>query len=172
MIQVHPHLYLGSQHDAEANPDHPCIVHACKEPYHRRALGYTGRAAPNTHPEYLFAERSVPGGARLILNLVDVPDPKYIHPAIVDKAVDFIAKRLEPSWLRDGESPTPVLVHCNEGRSRCSLIGMAYLASIGMLQESFEAAEEAFRKLYPPYQPAAGVRGFLMANWSRLRGGS
>jgi hypothetical protein len=31
---------------------------------------------------------------------------------------------------------------------------------------NFLEAEAAFRKLYPAYNPKAGIRGFLIANWS------
>jgi hypothetical protein len=51
MIEIHPNLYIGNEHDYEFNVRREsgwCIVHACKEPYHRQALGYTGRAAPKS----------------------------------------------------------------------------------------------------------------------------
>lgn len=71
MKEITKNLFIGSQEDYEQDvkfqPDW-FVIHACKEPYHRQALGYTGRAAANTHPEYLIAERE----NRLILNLVDV----------------------------------------------------------------------------------------------------
>ena len=42
MIEVASGLWVGSQADFEALPeDHSlAIVHACKEPHHRAALGY------------------------------------------------------------------------------------------------------------------------------------
>jgi hypothetical protein len=67
-------LWIGdvSMYEAVAKPeaDQWFVVHACKEPYHRKELGYTGRAAPKEHPEYLICRR--PG--RLILNLIDPPN--------------------------------------------------------------------------------------------------
>lgn len=189
MIQIHPNLFLGSDADAKLALSSVAIVHAAKEPYHRKALGYTGRAAEKSHPEYLFAERTTPeGGARLILNLVDAPDPRYISPVIVDKAIEFIDWHINPrpgtlgisasegnvfktSCTAYSVGPTPVLVHCNEGHSRCSLIGMLYLAHIKALPESFSEAESKFRGLYPPYQPNAGVHGFLRTNYAKYRNG-
>ena len=47
------------------------VVHACKELYHRRELGYRSNGAPKKHPEYLMARRE----NRLILDLVDAPNP-------------------------------------------------------------------------------------------------
>lgn len=48
MIEVHPNLFVGSQDDEAAIRGHPSwfVVHACKEPYHRQALGYTSQGAP------------------------------------------------------------------------------------------------------------------------------
>lgn len=50
MIQIHPNLFLGSDADADKAIGAACIVHCAKEPYHRKALGYTGRAAEKSHP--------------------------------------------------------------------------------------------------------------------------
>ena len=57
MKEAYPNLFVGSQTDYESNPkmfDNWFVVHACKEPYHRNALGYTGRSAPKDSPYYLF----------------------------------------------------------------------------------------------------------------------
>lgn len=76
MIEVYPNLFVGDEADYRIvlNMSGWFIVHACKEPFHRQALGYAGRGAPKDHPEYLVAERD----GRLILNLVDAPNPAYI----------------------------------------------------------------------------------------------
>jgi predicted protein tyrosine phosphatase len=159
MIEVHPFLYIGDLNDYEFNVKHQqgwYVVHACKEPYHRQALGYTGRAVSNTHPEYLIARR----GHRLILNMVDADDPDYIPQPAVDVALTFVHEHISA-----GER---VLVHCNQGTSRSAGIGLLYLAAYTdrLPKTSLEEAEAAFRAIYPPYKPAAGVRGFLIRNWS------
>lgn len=121
MIEVHPQLFVGSESDYELGrvqfTKGWAVVHACKEPYHRQALGYSGRASAKTHPEYLIARR----GNRLILNLVDAPDPAYILDEIMDAAVEFIH-----SQLAGGQR---VLVHCNQGLSRSPGIAILYLAT-------------------------------------------
>lgn len=89
MVEIHHRLFVGSQHDYEQNIRFQPgwrIVHACREPYHREALGYRGRSAPKDDPEYLVALR----GDRLILNLVDVEDPAYIPKEIMDRSLVFI----------------------------------------------------------------------------------
>lgn len=160
MIEIHPFLHVGSEVDYETlvrhRPDWR-VVHACKEPFHRQALGYSGRAAPKAHPEYLIARRE----SRLILNLVDAPDPAYIPKQIIDAALEFIDQS-----LRDGAN---VLVHCNEGCSRAPSIALLYLLSRTdrLPHESADAAMTAFRTMYPPYMPAAGVAGFIRSQFAQ-----
>lgn len=156
MIEVHPNLWIGTGADyhSVACDDSWMVVSAAKEPWHRDALGYTGHAAPKTHPEYLLARRR----NRLICNLVDAPHQSYFSKIIVDAAVKFVADALAAGCK--------VLVHCNEGRSRSCLIGILYLASIGALPEKFEHTEPKFRSLYPPYSPGEGARNFLMTHYA------
>lgn len=162
MIEIHPDLYIGNEYDYEQTVRHAprwCVVHACKEPYHRLALRYTGRGAPKDHPEYLIARR----GDRLILNLVDAPDPAYIPQVVIDTALEFI-----DTGLREGNR---VLVHCNEGRSRSPGIGLLYLAAYTDRFDGtdFFEAETIFRSIYPPYSPKKGMRGYMMENWETYR---
>ena len=48
MIEVYPNLFIGSEDDEAAIRGQSgwFIIHACKEPYHRQALGYAGRVPP------------------------------------------------------------------------------------------------------------------------------
>jgi hypothetical protein len=153
MIEIYPNLHIGHQADYDWDVSRRSgwfTVHACKEPYHRQALGYSGRAAPKSHPEYLMAYR----GNRLILNMIDAPRPDYIPREIVDAALTFAHEHLSQGH--------PVLVHCNQGQSRSAAIGMLYLGSYTeeLPYPDFFQAEEVFREMYPPYAPATGVRGF------------
>lgn len=159
MIEISAGLFIGSEADYELSVKRQegwCVVHACKDPYHRQALGYTGRAAPREHPEYLIARR----GNRLILNLIDAPDPAYIPREIIDAALAFIGDGLK--------ARARVLVHCNQGESRAPSIGLLYLATATdrLPVATFLEAEIAFRTIYPTYNPGRGVRGFLMTNWN------
>ncbi len=158
MIEVHPRLFIGTEHDYEAvvrNQPGWWVVHACKEPYHRQLLGYRSRGAPKGHPEYFLAVR----GTRLFLNLVDADDPAYIPKQIIDTALAFVDKGLSGGGR--------VLVHCNQGESRAPSIGLLYMAArAGALPRStLDEAEARFRQLYPGYNPKGGIRGFLRANW-------
>jgi len=158
MVEIHPRLFVGNQCDYEQNVRFQRgwrIVHACREPYHRDALGYRGRSAPVEDPEYLIALR----GNQLNLNLIDADDPEYIPKEIMDRSLTFIEEALQQK--------REVLVHCNQGRSRGPAIGILYLGSFtdrfsGL---SYGVAHDEFLNLYPDFDPAAGVRGFLVANW-------
>lgn len=158
MIEVYDNLYVGDEDDYESRvrPSNKNwnVVQACKEPYHRDALGYSGRGAPKGHPEYLIAKRD----NRLILNLIDADTPKYIPKEIIDEALEFIEKSLD--------NDQKVLVHCNQGRSRSPGIAMLYLAQEGEISsETFQEARDEFKEIYPRCNLAGGMRGFLEQHW-------
>ena len=160
MVEICKNLFVGNQDDYEGavrGQANWAVIHACKEPYHRQALGYTGRAAPKDHPEYLIAKRE----NRIILNLVDVDNPDWISPIIIDEAMGFIRTNLDL-----GKS---VLVHCNQGMSRSAGIGLLYLATQGFFKgDTFEIAESKYRStIYPAYNPAQGMRDYISINWSK-----
>ncbi len=161
MIEVYQGLFVGNQDDYEYTVAHQAgwaVVHACKEPYHRQALGYTGRAAPKDHPEYYRARR----GNRLILNLVDADNPMFFdRERVIIPALDFIDE------MRSND--LQILVHCNQGESRAPSIALLYLAArLGVLPTaSLEAAEAQFRLLYSFYNPGFGIREHLRQNWQQ-----
>lgn len=165
MIEVYPNLFVGNQNDYELkaklepggnDPLGWFVVQACKEPYHREALGYTGRAAAKDHAEYLLAVRD----NRLILNLVDADNPAYISSEVMSKAIGFIYEHLD-----NGDK---VLVHCNQGVSRSPGIAMFYLMVFTDILHncgSFDDAVKKFSEMYPPFKPANGILGFLNSGW-------
>lgn len=159
MVEVHPSFFVGNQNDYEhhvSGQEGWAVVHACKDPYHRQVLGYTGRGAPKGHPEYLVARR----GRRLMLNIVDADNPAFFDKGMIDQSLDFISEHLNQGLK--------VLVHCNLGESRAPSIALLYMsARLDVLSKvSLEAAEEQFRTRYPYYNPKSGIRGFLLHNWA------
>lgn len=162
MREIAPNLFVGSalalakaDNGSNGIADDWFVVSAAKEPFHREAIGYTGRALDKEHPEYLMARRP----NRLILNLVDVPDPAYIREEIVTEALRSI-----DDALADGKK---VLVHCNQGQSRAPTLGLMWLrqsdpAYAGL---TFDEGIELFRTAYPDYAPAGGMEGYARAHW-------
>jgi hypothetical protein len=158
LIEVYENLFVGSQNDEGEVRGQVgwFVVHACKEPYHRDALGYTGRAVAKDHPEYLIAHR--PG--RLILNLVDVADVNFISSNIIDPALDAIHQHI---------ASHKVLVHCNQGMSRSPTIALLYLLKFtsALSRQDIDGDLEAFKQLYPPYAPAKGMADYARINWRK-----
>ena len=145
--------------DAEAwessKDDYDYVIHACKEPYHRQALGYKGRAAPNDDPEYLVAER----GNELCLNLIDSPDMNYISNKVMLIAIYEIVNQLAQNHK--------TFVHCNEGKSRGPGICLAYMRHSNQYDnKTYEEAKDEFLKQYPEYNPKSGIEGYLIDRWA------
>jgi hypothetical protein len=128
MKEILPNLFIGNDADVVEFQDlHPegAIIHAAKEKWHREALGYTGRGAPKDHPEYLVAER----GDELMLNLVDCPKPQFIPRLCFDEAFNFFSKH----HLVDER---PILIHCNQGKSRAPGVLLYCLEKSGYFDET------------------------------------
>jgi hypothetical protein len=160
MIEVYSRLFVGSAQDYEeyvSRQNGWAVVQACKEPYHRKALGYQGRSADRTHPEYLMAQRE----NRLILNMIDVDDPSFFSKDMIDEVLDFIDAQHHASLH--------VLVHCTHGLSRSPSLALLCMAARFRIlpTSSLESAEEQFIKLYPPYNPKSGIRGHLALYWDQ-----
>jgi hypothetical protein len=95
--------------------------------------------------------------------LVDVDDPSFIRSEIMDAALAYVEEGLQKG--------NKVLVHCNKGESRGPSIGLLYLLSRteALPVTSFDDAEKAFLKMYPMYNPAGGMRGFLQTHFDSYK---
>lgn len=162
MIEVYPGLYVGSDADFQplADPNSPtgvlahwAVVHACKEPYHRQAVGYTQRGCPKDNPEYLYAVR----GNRLCLNMIDAPTAELIPRRLIDASNQFIYRQMKHG--------NKVLVHCNQGHSRAPGLALAYLGGSVWAPMTFVQAMQRFEKLYPPVNLGSGVLHRIRMDW-------
>ncbi|WP_174503991.1 dual specificity protein phosphatase family protein [Acidiphilium sp. C61] len=158
MIEVIPNLFVGSETDERRLSGQAgwFFIHACKEPYHSRALGYApGKSAPKG-AEYFYAWRE----GQLILNLIDAPNPNFIPVEIIDVAIETIHKNI---------SHSKILLHCNQGQSRSPSIALLYLLKHTdiLAQKNIVAAIAAFQAIYPPYAPARGMAEYVRLNWNR-----
>lgn len=156
--EIYPNLFVGGNEACTRSTDR-AVVHACKEPCHRRAVGYQGNLNRG-HPEYLVALR----GNHLFLNIVDM-DQQLRHEfagPIVVATLDFIESRIDTQ---------DIAVHCNEGRSRAPSIAMVYLSKRASVlpDRGFSEAAQAFRELFPEYAPGTGIASYLRAHWQQIR---
>lgn len=159
MHQVIENLFVGSDADVdEFREDYPGghVIHAAKEPWHRQALGYTGRGAPKGDPEYLVAHTP----DALCLNLVDAPKPEFIPRECFEAAASDIEE-----CLNEG---IEVLVHCNQGHSRGPGVALYAMRKLGVYHGSFEAALEDFQIHYPDLELGEGVLGALQQWWEDI----
>ncbi|SHN28931.1 dual specificity protein phosphatase [Chitinophaga sp. CF418] len=157
MIQIHPNLFVGNTADCELNTPDVAVVHACKDPCHRRAVGYKGNL-PSTHPHYLVHQDN----NHLYLNMVDMEDEFAAHftDPIMQQAMAFIERNI---------TERPVLVHCNLGMSRSPSIALLYMARRGFIGNmSYSIARNDFKTIYAPYNPGNGIATYLNRNWEKL----
>ncbi len=160
MKEVFKNLYCGNEGDFIMNGRGFAVLHACKEPYHRLYVGYTGRGCPKDSPHYYWAYFD---DGRLALNIVDAPKSEFFHKPMIDKGLDFIEQKL-------GEG-LKVLVHCNVGESRSPSLCLLYLIKHGIIKgDTLEDCEAEFMKVYPEYNPGAGMRGFVKQHWREYCG--
>ena len=109
-------------------------------------------------PNYSLYEE----GNHLYLNLID---PKWELSAlrtnhIIEHAIHFIDRQI----IR-----RPVLVHCDQGQSRSTMVAMTYLANKDIItRESYAAAVIEFIKRYPDFKPGNGVKAYCQNNWEFL----
>lgn len=156
MREVHDRLHVASDDACFHERDGWAVVHGCKEPCHRRAVGYSGRSVGQDHPHYLALEED----RNLYLNLVDTPTPNYFMPESFRTFLDFASRRYEAA--------DQLLVHCNEGLSRSPSLALLFLAKeLGELPDaSYREAWAEYRRRDPHASPSPGIRTYLTENWN------
>lgn len=160
MEEILPRLYVGDDEAYEKvkDADGWAFLRACKygPGGHQETLGYKTLGAPKDD-NYLWVKR----GNKLALNILDLDDPNFIAPGMVDTALEFID--------RNRNAGKKVLVACNHGTSRSPSIVLLYMRSIGELPYSFGMSLRVFRTLYPSYDPGQGIRQYLRIHWGDWR---
>lgn len=159
MTEVFPGLLVGGAELCNDRHDETAVLHACKDPCHRTAVGYNTKTnLPPSHPEYLVAAR----GRHLYLNLIDPPMPLFRLESFL-AALDYIDREIAKGQ---------VTIHCNGGWSRAPSLALIWLAkrAKAIPAGSFDEAREAFEKLYPDgYAPGIGISTYLASNWGAIR---
>lgn len=142
MIEVIKDLYVGDESGVMCFDG--VILHACKEPYHRAFVGYSGRGCPRESDEYYYSYR----GGNLALNLIDARSVDYIPDVVIEEGLSFIEKN----------RGRRLLVHCNRGESRSAgLVFMYLLRKKLIIGESFGECYLTFKKMYPRVNMGVGM---------------
>ena len=145
IIEVFHKLFVGDADGIdEAAKQGMFIIHAAKEPWHRKRLGYTGRAAPKDDLRYLWDVDDY----EMWCNLVDAQDAKYVPNELVAGIITKIHRELY--------FERSVFIHCNKGESRAPTMALCYL-----LKCVPGYTVEEFKKAYPAYNPGPGMAAYL-----------
>lgn len=153
MRLICPDIWVGNIRDYRKAKS-LAILSACQTVHYER-LGWNRRTVDKDSPHYIILER----GNHLSLNWIDGPARYYESGglSVFSLVLDFIQEN------------TPILIHCDQGKSRSATLGLLYLAkrARSISNASFEAARDDFRIIYPDYQPA-GIADYVADNWKKI----
>jgi predicted protein tyrosine phosphatase len=94
----------------------------------------------------------------MALNMVDGVRPNNV---MVQAGLRFLHREVAKG--------RPVLIHCNEGKSRAPMLAMLYLSTLhptDNFERDYPIHRDVFQTLYPPMQMHPKLERFLMENWS------
>lgn len=167
-LEVAPGVWVGSDEDYEGirSEDREQLwsaLHAAKEPWHREMVGYKTQSAPECE-ERLVARR----GNEMALNLIDVRmlgpgAAHYVPEAVIRAGMDFVDEQLAQGRR--------VIIHAASGKSRAAAIALLWMQRRGLLPPDMTAAMEKFRRIYPRFEPGAGIRRYLESKSADVWGG-
>jgi len=150
-ILVAKNLYVADDSElCHIGKENQVIVHACKYPCHKLAVGYDTKIDPS-HPNYLYKEME----RDLYLNMIDPQVPMFRLELFV-KAKEFIKKHIDNNV---------VVIHCNAGQSRSPMLAMLYINT----EDDYAKAKASFKGIYPHFSPTTGIDTFVRDNWGTLK---
>lgn len=162
MIDVYNgRLFVGNQDDLFEIDETFNVVHAAKEPFHRKLVGFSGSKCP---PNKYFYEE----GRRCSLCIIDFPKKfqwEWFPVEMLKATMKFIDNSLAQG--------NKVFIHCNQGLSRAPSIAFMYMVSRKLIDTiSFEDDLRSFVDLYPKYNPAEAIFENVRRNYpfSHLKG--
>lgn len=156
MIPIQNGLFVGTQRDCRTGDTGWAVVHACKNPCHARAVGYSGNLSPS-HPNYLVRER----GDDLFLNMIDPAAPLF-RPEVFAAFLVFAERKTSGG--------KKLLIHCNQGESRAPSLALVFLAKVAgaISDDSYLSARQDFERIFAGYRPGHGIQTYLRQNWTAL----
>lgn len=156
VIEIYPNLLIGDMADCTPGTEEMAVVHALKSPCHQRALQYKG-ALPTIHPNYLSLRQN----EDLFLNLID---PKV--PLFKKETFKIFLNFANEQMFLDNRT---MLIHCNNALSRAPSLAMVLYKHLeGYDDQDYDACRGGFERLYPAYDPGAGIEAFMRSTWEEL----
>jgi hypothetical protein len=122
---------------------------------HQQTLDYHTLAAPEGS-EHFVVERP----RLMALNLLDLDDPNFVDPGMIQTGLDFIQQELL--------SGQKVLIACNAGRSRGPTVGLMWLRRVGHMRHAYLHSQRLYHSMYPLYSPSQGIDQFARSHWAAL----
>jgi len=155
MIEIYPNLYVGGGTDCQHGTEEMAVVHATKV-CHRRVLQYVGHLA-SIHPNYL----ALRDNEDLYMNLID---PKL--PLFKKESFKIFMKFANEQLALDNRT---LMIHCSSGLSRAPSLAMVLYKHLeGFDSYDYDFCRRGFERLYPAYDPGAGIECFMRQEWSLL----
>lgn len=157
MREVYKNTFVGDVSDCREGVGEWSIIHACKYPCHRNAVGYKKKISP-THLNYLVLRQ----GQNLYLNIIDPDEPLFMKPLFIETLC----------FCNDySQSDRKLLFHCNKGDSRAPSLALLHLSkNLNIINDSsYEAAAIEYKKLDPFYKPGLGIQTYLGQHWNELK---
>lgn len=156
MREIRHGLFVGDDAACQEGTEARAVVHACKRPCYKDAIGGAG-TLPHDHPD----RYGVDDDYDQYLHLVDREQPRY-HLDVFEVFFGFARRH----WEDDRD----LLIHCNSGRSRSSALALLFLAGVtgDVPDGSFQQAGRAYADLDPAARPGTGLRRYLLDHWNEL----
>lgn len=158
MEKIIDRIYVGSDADVAKAKERGFSRLTCAKDGpdgHRAMLGYTSLGAPKGS-DYLFASQKHWGA----MNCVDHENVDYVPEKMIIAGLKWAKQEYDA-----GRS---LLFHCNQGHSRGPTTALLFLRAIGEMPHGFNESLKIFRKLYPPYDPAIGMKQRAHMMWKEL----
>ena len=153
MREMFDRIWVGGLDDCVPGTDRRVVIHACKDPCHRRRVGYT-RPLPPTHDHYLAVEDA----RDLFLNLIDPPIPLF-------KIESFLAAMA----FVETHAAREILIHCNKGDSRAPTLAVLVARWRRLYPlETWEEATALMPRQDERFRPGRGLDTFMAEHWKTL----
>ncbi len=158
MKEIAKGIFVGTVDDYNKlkNNENFAFVAACKDPIHKKVVGYSGKSCEKSRAEYLYAIRD----NLIALNMIDAPKPEFFSVEMIRAGLDFIHDSIIKGKF--------VLVFCNQGQSRSPAMVLMYLRDSLFFDKSvtFDTAFNFIKSKYPEFEPNTGIHQFMQDNWN------